>query len=89
MTATQIVRQDYQIEQKMKATLTFDLTDDQHAFDCAINGKKYYDIIDEVRQQLRALEKYHDLTEEQASIIGKLRDWLHTEFLNAGIADKF
>jgi len=73
----------------MKATLTFDLTDDQHSFDCAINGKKYYDILDEVRQHLRSLEKYQDLTEEQYEIIGKVRQWLHEQLLDAGIADNF
>ena len=84
-----IAKQEHQIEHKMKATLTFDLTDDQHSFDCAINGKKYYDILDEVRQHLRSLEKYQDLTEDQYEIIGKVREWLHTELLDAGIADKF
>lgn len=73
----------------MQATLTFDLTDDQHSFDCAINGKKYHDVIDEIRQHLRSLEKYQDLTEEQYEIIGKVREWLHEQLLDAGIADKF
>jgi len=73
----------------MKATLAFDLTDDQHLFDCAINGKKYYDILDEIRQHLRSLEKYQDITEEQYNLVGKIREWMHNELLNAGIADKF
>ena len=89
MKVIQIAKQVYQTKQKMKATLTFDLTDDQHSFDCAINGKKYYDLVDEMRQHLRSLEKYQDLTEEQYEIIGKVREWLHTELLDAGIADKF
>lgn len=73
----------------MKATLTFDLTDDQHSFDCAVNGVKYFDMIDEFRQHLRSLEKYQDLTEEQYEIIGKVREWLHEQLLDSGIADKF
>jgi hypothetical protein len=73
----------------MKAKLTFDLTDDQHSFDCAINGTKYYEILDELRQHLRSLEKYQDLTEDQYEIVGKIREWLHSELLSAGIADKF
>ena len=87
--ATQIVKQDYQTNQNMKATLTFDLTDDQHSFDCAINGKKYYDILDEVRQHLRSLEKYQDLTQEQYEIVCKIREWMQGELFDAGIADKF
>jgi len=71
----------------MTATLTFDLHEDQHAFDCAINGIKY--LIDEFRQHLRSLEKYQDLTEEQYDLVGKMREWLHTELLQAGISDKF
>ena len=73
----------------MKATLRFDLREDQHAFECAINGVKYFDMIDEFRQHLRSLEKYQDLTEEQYEIVIKIREWLHTELLDAGISDKF
>ena len=73
----------------MKATLRFDLREDQHAFECAINGVKYFDMIDEFRQHLRSLEKYQDLTEEQYDLVIKIREWLHTELVHAGIADKF
>lgn len=73
----------------MKATLTFDLREDQHAFDCAVNGVKYFDMIDEIRMHLRSLEKYQDLTEEQYDMVSKIRAWLHDELLSAGIADKF
>jgi len=73
----------------MKATITFDLQEDQHAFDCAVNGMKYFDLIDDIRQHLRSLEKYQDLTPEQYEIVGKIREWLHDELLNAGLADKF
>jgi hypothetical protein len=73
----------------MKATLTFDLKEDQHAFDCAVNGMKYYDTLYEAQQHLRSLEKYQDLTQEQYDIVGKIREWLASELLDAGIADKF
>ena len=73
----------------MKATLTFDLREDQHTFDCAINGVKYFDVVDDIRNHLRSLEKYQDLTQEQYDLVGKLREWLHNELLHAGIADKF
>jgi hypothetical protein len=74
---------------EMKATLTFDLHEDQHAFDCAINGMKYFDMIDDFRQHLRSLEKYQDLTEDQYELVGKMREWLASELANAGISDKF
>ena len=73
----------------MKATLTFDLKEDQHAFDCAVNGMKYFVLVDDIMQHLRSLEKYHDLTEEQYGIVCKMREILHDELLDAGIADKF
>jgi hypothetical protein len=73
----------------MTATLTFDLHEDQHAFDCAINGMKYFDMIDDFRQHLRSLEKYQDLTEDQYELVGKMREWLASELANAGISDKF
>jgi hypothetical protein len=86
----EMVKQDNQIEHnKMKATLTFDLREDQHAFDCAVNGNKYHDVIWETQQHLRSLEKYQDLTAEQYEIVGKIREWLASELLHAGIADKF
>lgn len=73
----------------MKAQLTFDLSEDQHPFDCAINGTKYFDLIFEIREHLRAMEKYHDLTDEQYDLVGRLRDWLQEQISDAGIADKF
>lgn len=73
----------------MKAILNFDLRDDQHEFDCAINGHKYYNVIFAIREELRRYEKYSELTEDQYELIGKLREWLHTELLDAGIADRF
>jgi len=90
MMATEIVKTDYQTKHKpMQATLTFDLKEDQHAFDCAVNGVKYFDLIEEFTQHLRTLEKYQDLTEEQYEIVGKIREWVHSEMLHAGISDKF
>ena len=70
MMVTQTARQDYQIEHsKMKATLTFDLKEDQHTFDCMMNAINMHSAIMEIREHLRALDKYHDLTEEQSHLI--------------------
>jgi hypothetical protein len=73
----------------MKATLTFDLKEDQHAFDCAVNGTIYFDLLDDIRQYLRSLEKYQNLNEEQNELLGKIREYLANEFEHAGVADKF
>ena len=88
--ATQIVKQDYQIEQnKMQATLTFDLKKDQHTFDCMMNAINMHSAIMELREHLRALDKYHDLTEEQAKLIGELREWLQNELTAQGLSQLF
>ena len=63
----------------MKAQLKFDLKHDQHAFECAINGVKYFDIIDDMRQHLRSLEKYQDITPEQHELVLKIREFLQCE----------
>ncbi len=89
MTATQIVKQDYQIEHKMKATLTFDLKEEQHTFDCMMNAINMHSAIMELREHLRALDKYHDLTEDQAKLIGDLREWLQNELQDQGLSQLF
>jgi hypothetical protein len=73
----------------MKAQLTFDLSEDQHPFDCAINGTKYYDLIFEFKEKLRQIEKYEDLDDKQVELIGRIRDYLNEEMMIAGIADQF
>ena len=87
--ATQTARQDYQIEQKMQATLTFDLKEDQHTFDCMMNAINMHSAIMELREHLRALDKYHDLTEDQAKLIGDLREWLQNELQDQGLSQLF
>ena len=42
----------------MKATLTFDLKEDQHAFDCVVNATKMHDIILEMREHVHQLEHH-------------------------------
>lgn len=73
----------------MKATLTFDLTDDQHTFDCMMNAINMHSAIIELREHLRALDKYHDLTEDQAKLIGDLREWLQNELQDQGLSQLF
>jgi hypothetical protein len=36
-----------------------------------------------------AVLKSTKTTEEQYDLVGKMREWLHSELLHAGIADKF
>ena len=73
----------------MKATLTFDLKEDQHAFDCMMNAINMHSAIMELREHLRALDKYHDLTEDQLILIGDLREWLQNELTAQGLSQLF
>ena len=73
----------------MQATLTFDLKEDQHTFDCMMNAINMHSAIMELREHLRALNKYHDLTEDQLILIGDLREWLQNELQDQGLSQLF
>ena len=73
----------------MQATLTFDLKEDQHTFDCMMNAINMHSAIMELREHLRALDKYHDLTEDQLILIGDLREWLQNELQDQGLSQLF
>jgi len=73
----------------MKATLTFDLKEDQHSFDCMMNAINMHSTIMELREHMRAIEKYHDLSDDQLKLIGELREWLQEEINTAGLTQLF
>ncbi len=73
----------------MTATLTFDLREDQHAFDCAVNGVKYYDMIADVLQHIRNIQQNEKLTAEQHKMLGRIWDWMHNELNEEGLAIRF
>lgn len=58
----------------MKARLTFNLPDDQHEFDLAIQGGKMYSALWDISQELRTLWKYEELSEEEWKMVEKIRD---------------
>ena len=62
----------------MKATLEFNLPDEQLEFDNAVNGWRWSSIVWELDQHLRSQIKYNDkLTEEQYKVLQEVRDKLH------------
>ena len=73
----------------MQATLTFDLKEDQHTFDCMMSAINMHSAIMELREHLRALDKYHDLSTEQAELIVNLRQWLENELREEGLSHLF
>jgi hypothetical protein len=58
----------------MKATLEFNLPDDQHEFDLAIQGSKMYSALWDISQELRTLWKYEELSEEEWKMVERIRD---------------
>lgn len=58
----------------MKATLEFNLPDDQHEFDLAIQGSKMYVALWDISQELRTLWKYEELSDEEFKIVERIRD---------------
>jgi hypothetical protein len=58
----------------MKATLKFNLPEDQAEFDFAVQGSKMYSALWDISQELRALWKYEELTDEEFKIVEKIRN---------------
>ena len=58
----------------MKAKLTFNLPEDQAEFDFAVQGSKMYSALWDISQELRALWKYEELTDEEFKIVEKIRN---------------
>jgi hypothetical protein len=66
----------------MKATIEFNLPDDQNEYELANNASKWYSICWDIKQEIRKNLKYNDkLTEEEYKIYEQLYDKLH-ELLN-------
>jgi hypothetical protein len=70
----------------MKASLQFDLREDQHTFDCMMNAINMHSVLLELKEHLRAIDKYHDLTDDQYQMIGDLREYLQNEINENGLS---
>jgi hypothetical protein len=70
----------------MKATLTYNLPDEQFEFDAAVKGVKAQSILLEMDQEMRAIIKYQDgLLPEVYDMVERLRDLLRSKCLEEGI----
>lgn len=58
----------------MKAKLEFNLPDDQHDFDLAIQGSKMYSALWDISQELRKLWKYEELNDDEWKMVERIRD---------------
>ena len=65
----------------MKAKLTFNLPDDQHEWDNAVNANAMYLALWDISQEIRTLWKYEELSEEEWNMVERIRDKFY-EILN-------
>ena len=71
----------------MKATLTFNLPDEQYEYEAANKGAKLLYIITEMDQHLRSILKYEDgLSTETYDKVQSIRDFLREKCIEEGIS---
>lgn len=59
-----------------KATLQFDLPEEDGDFNAAVNGRRAISILWEIDQRCRSLLKHGDPTEEQAKLAEEIREMI-------------
>jgi glutamate-1-semialdehyde aminotransferase len=59
-----------------KATLQFNLPDEQSDFDAAINGRAALSVLWDIDQRLRSLLKHGDPTEPEAKLAEEIREMI-------------
>jgi hypothetical protein len=69
----------------MKATLTFNLPEEQHEFANATQGAKMRSVLWELDQWLRAKLKYEELSDEQYDAFKQTRDELRRLLIEENI----
>lgn len=60
----------------MKATLEFNLPEDQAEHYCAIKGADMLNVLWELKAELRSMRKYGDLPKQQYEIVEKIEEFL-------------
>ncbi len=69
------MKQNNITQKPMKAKLTFNLPDDQHEWDNAVNANAMYSVLWDLSQELRTMWKYQEYkTEEEYVIVETIRD---------------
>lgn len=60
----------------MKATIEFNLPEEQAEHYCAIKGTDMLNVLWELKAELRSMRKYQELKENQFEIVEKIEDFL-------------
>jgi hypothetical protein len=58
----------------MKATLEFNLHDDQFEFDCATKSIRMWKALTEINTELRSIWKYEELKENEFKMVERIRE---------------
>jgi hypothetical protein len=61
----------------MKATIEFNLPEDQAEFDLATQGSNMYSALWDISQELRTLWKYEELSDQEWKMVERIRDKFH------------
>ena len=61
----------------MKATLKYNLPEDEFEFNCAVKSTKMYFALTEIKDELRAILKHGELRDDQYKFIDKMNERLH------------
>ena len=59
----------------MKATLEFNLPDEEAEFYCATKGSAMLNVLWEMQQELRTLLKHEELSDEEWKIVERIREF--------------
>lgn len=65
-----------------RATLTYDLPDDNAEFRAAIAGREALAVLHEIDYLLRSKLKHHELTEAVEAVVQEIRDLIPGELLD-------
>ena len=58
----------------MKATLKYNLPEDEFEFNNAVKSMKMYFALTEIKEELRAIWKYEELKENQFEMVERIRE---------------
>ena len=73
----------------MKATLEFNLPEDQAEYDMAINASKFYNIIWEMKKELRSKVKYAELPENQYKAYDSMHEFFNNLIYQEDVGSQF
>lgn len=73
----------------MKATLEFNLPEDQAEYDMVINASKFFNIIWEMKKELRSKVKYAELSGEQYKAYESMQDFFNELIHSEDVGNQF